>query len=149
MRIHLSFLGAAAGIMALLCTDVAPSLKEARAQSQVQGNLEQRIEIVIEDRTFFLAKGGPIQIGTPIEIVVENRDKVRHGFTSSMLIGLLVSGEDDQIATYGKGVEGFYVNPGKTLVIRFRTERPGSFPFHCDLHERMKGELYVLEIPTV
>ena len=66
-----------------------------------------------------------------------------------MLIGLLVSGEDDQIATYGKGVEGFYVNPGKTLVIRFRTERPGSFPFHCDLHERMKGELYVLEVPTV
>ena len=60
MRIRLSFLGAAAGIMALLCTDVALSLKEARAQSQVQGSQEQRIEIVIEDRTFFLAKGGPI-----------------------------------------------------------------------------------------
>ena len=27
--------------------------------------------------------------------------------------------------------------------------RTGSFPFHCDLHERMKGELYVLEVPTV
>lgn len=145
----LSFLGAAAGIMAWLCTDVAPGLREARAQSPVQGSQEQRIEIVIEDRTFFLAKGGPIQVGTPIEIAVENRDNVRHGFASSMLIGLLVSGEDDQVAAYGKGVEGFYVNPGKTLVIRFRTERPGSFPFHCDLHERMKGEFYVLEIPTV
>lgn len=149
MRIHLPFLGAAVSIMALLGTAVAPSPKEARAQIQIQGGHEQRIEIIIEDRTFFLAKGGPIQIGTPIEIVLENRDKVRHGFTSSMLVGLLVSGEDDQIATYGKGVEGFYVNPGKTLVIRFNAERPGSFPFHCDLHERMKGELYVLEVPTV
>lgn len=102
---------------------------EESTRSQVQGSQEQRIEIVIEDRTFFLAKGGPIQIGTPIEIVVENRDTVRHGFTSSMLIGLLVSGEDDQIVTYGKGVEGFYVNPGKTLVIKFIAERPGSFPF--------------------
>lgn len=149
MRIHLPFLGAAVSIMALLCTVMAPSPKEARSQIQIQGNHEQRIEIVIDDRTFFLAKGGPLQVGTPIEIVLENRDKVRHGFTSSMLIGLLVSGEDDQIVTYGKGVEGFYVNPGKTLVIRFNTERPGSFPFHCDLHERMKGELYVLEVPTV
>ena len=147
MRIHLPFVGAAVSIMALLGTAVALSPKEAR--SQIQGSHEQRIEIVIEDRTFFLAKGGPLQVGTPIEIVLENRDQVRHGFASSMLIGLLVSGEDDQIATYGKGVEGFYVNPGKTLVIRFSTERPGNFPFHCDLHERMKGELYVLEVPTV
>lgn len=149
MRIHLPFRGAAVGIMALLSLAVPSSPKEARAQIGIQGSQEQRIEIVIEDRTFYLAKGGPIQIGAPIEIVLENRDKVRHGFTSSMLIGLLVSGEDDQIKTYGKGVEGFYVNPGKTLVIRFRAERPGSFSFYCDLHERMRGELYVLEIPTV
>lgn len=148
MRTHLPLLGAAVGIMALLGTAVAPSPNEARAQIQIQGSQVQRIEIVIEDRTFFLAKGGPLQVGTPIEIVVENRDQVRHGFASSMLIGLLVSGEDDQIVTYGKGVEGFYVNPGKTLVIRFRTDRPGSFPFHCDLLEHMKGELYVLEVPT-
>ncbi len=147
MKIHILFLRVAVSIVALLCPAVGPS--SAQVQSQIQGGREQRIELVIEDRTFFLAKGGPIEVGTPIEIVVENRDKVRHGFTSPMLLGILVSGEDDQIVTYGKGVEGFYVNPGKTLVIRFTTERPGSFPFHCDLHERMKGELYVLEIPTV
>lgn len=148
MRIHLSFLGAAVSIMALLCTAVAPSPKEVRAQIQIQGSPGQRIEIVIQDRTFFLAKGGPLQVGTPIEIVLQNRDDVRHGFSSASLLGLLVSGEDDQIVTYGKGVEGFYVNPGKTLIIRINAERPGSIPFHCDLHERMKGELYVLEIPT-
>lgn len=146
MRIHIAFLCASVSMMALFGTALTPITTEA--QSKIQGSREQRIEIVIEDRTFFLAKGGPIQIGTPLEIVVENRDNVRHGFASSMLTGLLVSGEDDQIVMYGKGVEGFYVNPGKTLVIRFTTERPGSFSFHCDIHERMKGELYVLEIPT-
>jgi cupredoxin-like protein len=146
MRIHLSFLGATVSIMVLLWTAVAPSPKEAR--SQIQGSPEQRIEIVIQDRTFFLAKGGPLQVGRPIEIVLQNRDDVRHGFSSASLLGLLVSGEDDQIVTYGKGVEGFYVNPGKTLIIRIDAGRPGSIPFHCDLHERMKGELYVLEVPT-
>lgn len=149
MRIPLPVLGATISIMALLWTVVSSNPKEARSQFQLQGTREQRIEIVIEDRAFILAKGGPLQVGASLEIVLQNRDQVRHGFTSSMLNGLLVSGEDDQIATYGKGVEGFYVNPGKTLVIRFNAERPGSFPFHCDLHERMKGELYVLEVPTV
>lgn len=146
MRFHQLFLIATMCMMALLSPAVAP--RSTEAQSQVQGTREQRIELVIEDRTYFLAKGGPIQVGTSVEISVENRDKVRHGFTSPMLMGLLVSGEDDQIVTYGKGVEGFYVNPGKTLVIRFVAEKLGSFPFHCDLHERMRGELYVLEIPT-
>lgn len=148
MRIYLGFLVAAPTSLALLYSAVAPPLAGAGSEIQVQGSREQRIELVIEDRTFFLAKGGPIEVGTSVEIVVENRDTVRHGFTSPMLIGLLVSGEDDQIVTYGKGVEGFYVNPGKTLVIKFTAERPGSFPFHCDIHERMKGELYVLEVPT-
>jgi len=148
MRITLS-LSAGVGIMALICTAVASSSTEAQLQTQSQGSREQRIELVIEDRTFFLAKSGPIQLGAPLEIIVENRDTVRHGFMSSMLLGLLVSGEDDQIVMYGKGVEGCYVNPGRTLVILFSTEGPGSFPFHCDLHERMKGELSIVEVPTV
>jgi hypothetical protein len=92
--------------MTLLCTALAPSPREARSQTQNQGSPEQRIEIVIQDRTFFLAQGGPVRLGTPIEIVLENRDKVRHGFASASLLGLMVSGEDDQIVTYGKGVRG-------------------------------------------
>jgi FtsP/CotA-like multicopper oxidase with cupredoxin domain len=109
---------------------------------------QQRIEIVIQDKTFFLANAAPIQVGQSVELIVRNQDHVRHGFASASLLGLLVSGEDDQIVTYGKGVEGFYVNPGKTLIIRIDAERAGSMPFHCDLHEHMKGELYVLEVPT-
>jgi len=149
MRTYHSSLCKALGIMAVLCMAMGPSPREARSQVQTQVHPEQRIEIVIQDRTFFLSKGGPVQLGNSIEIVLENRDNVRHGFASESLLGLMVSGEDGEIVTYGKGVEGFYVNPGKTLIIRIEAARPGSIPFHCDLHEGMKGELYVLQVPSV
>lgn len=67
---------------------------------------QQRIEIVIQDKTFFLANAVPIQVGQSIELIVRNEDQVRHGFASASLLGLLVSGEDDQIMTDGKGVRG-------------------------------------------
>lgn len=149
MRIHLSSLGKTLGIIALFCTALASSPIEAGSQVQIQGPPEQRIEIVIQDRTFFLSKGGPVRLGNSVEIVLENRDNVRHGFASTGLLGLMVSGEDDNIVTYGKGIEGFYVNAGKTLIIRLDAVRPGSLSFHCDLHEGMKGELYVLQVPSV
>ena len=133
-------------VITLLLATLASSAGDA--SSQPQAIPQQRIEIVIQDRTFFLGSAVPIQVGQPLELIVRNQDDVRHGFASASLLGLLVSGEDDQIVTYGKGVEGFYVNPGKTLIIRIDAERPGSMPFHCDLHEQMKGELYVLEVPT-
>jgi plastocyanin len=66
-----------------------------------------------------------------------------------MLSGLLVHAEGEGIVSYGKGVDGFYVDPGKTLVIRFTAERPGSYSFRCDLHPQMKGELFLLEVPAV
>ena len=133
-------------VITLLLATVAASARDA--SSQPQAIKQQRIEIVIQDETFLLSSAVPIQVGQSIELIVRNQDHVRHGFASASLLGLLVSGEDDQIMTYGKGVEGFYVNPGKTLIIRFDAERPGSILFHCDLHEHMKGELYVLEVPT-
>jgi FtsP/CotA-like multicopper oxidase with cupredoxin domain len=133
-------------VITLLLAAVVANAGDALSQPQTVP--QQRIEIVIQDKKFFLANAVPIQVGQSVELTVRNQDHVRHGFASSSLLGLLVSGEDDQIVTYGKGVEGFYVNPGKTLIIRIEAERPGSIPFHCDLHEHMKGELYVLEVPT-
>jgi len=133
-------------VVTLLLATLAANAGDASSQPQMVQ--QQRIEIVIQDKTFFLANAAPIQVGQSVELIVRNQDHVRHGFASASLLGLLVSGEDDQIVTYGKGVEGFYVNPGKTLIIRIDAERPGSMPFHCDLHEHMKGELYVLEVPT-
>jgi FtsP/CotA-like multicopper oxidase with cupredoxin domain len=134
-------------LMTLLMAALAASAGDASSQSQPFQ--QQRIEITLQDKTFLLEKSVPIQVGQTIELIVHNHDPVRHGFVSASLLDLLISGEDDQIMTYGKGVEGFYVNPGKTLIIKIDAERPGPIPFHCDLHEheQMKGELYVLEVP--
>ena len=131
-------------LIPLLATLVA---SPGDVSSAPQSN-QQRIEIIIKDKKFFLESSVPIQVGQTIELIVRNQDDVRHGFASPSLLGLLVSGEDEQVVTYGKGIEGFYVNAGKKLIIRIGAERPGTMPFHCDLHEHMKGELYVLEIPT-
>jgi len=118
------------------------------AQSPAQALPEQRIEIVIRDYDFQVAKLTPIQPTLPTVIILRNQDIIRHGFYSPMLMGILVQGEGEGVAAYGKGVEGFYVDPGKTLVIRFNNQRPGKFSFRCDLHPKMKGEMYVMEIPA-
>lgn len=109
---------------------------------------EQRVEIVIRTYEFQLTQPAPIRLHMPTIIILRNQDIVRHGFASPMLMQLLVQGEGEGIAAYGKGVEGFYVDPGKTLVIRFVPERPGKYSFRCDLHPKMTGELYLLEVPA-
>ena len=119
------------------------------AQSETLTAQEQRIEIIVRDYTFMLTQPTPVRLHTSTALVLRNQDIVRHGFTSPMMAGLLLHGEGEGIAAYGKGVEGFYVDPGKTLVIRFTAERTGSYTFRCDLHPQMKGELYLLEVPTV
>jgi hypothetical protein len=118
------------------------------AQSPAQTLPEQRIEIVIRDYDFQILKPTPIQPGLPTVIILRNQDIVRHGFYSAMLQGILVQGEGEGVAAYGKGVEGFYVDPGKTLVIRFNNQRAGKYSFRCDLHPSMKGEAYVMEVPV-
>lgn len=56
--------------------------------SQPQSVQPQRIEIVIQDKRFFLANAVPIQVGQSVELIVRNQDHVRHGFASSSLLGL-------------------------------------------------------------
>lgn len=119
------------------------------AQSPAQGLPEQRIEIIMKDYDFQVVKPAPVRPALPTVIIIRNQDIVRHGFYSAMLQGILVQGEGEGVAAYGKGVEGFYVDPGKTLVIRFNNQRPGKYSFRCDLHPQMKGEVYVMEVPAV
>jgi len=118
------------------------------AQSPAQSLPEQRIEIVIRDYDFQVLKPAPVQPGLPTVIILRNQDIVRHGFYSAMFQGILVQGEGEGVAAYGKGVEGFYVDPGKTLVLRFNNQRVGKYSFRCDLHPNMKGEVYVMEVPA-
>ena len=109
---------------------------------------EQRLEIVIRNYEFQLTQPAPVRLHMPTIIILRNQDIVRHGFASPMLMHLLVQGEGEGIAAYGKGIEGFYVDPGKTLVIRFVPERSGKYSFKCDLHPQMKSELYLLDVPA-
>jgi hypothetical protein len=120
----------------------------ADAQSAAQALPEQRLEILMRDYEFQVAKPTMIQPGLPAVIILRNQDIVRHGFYSPMLQGIMVQGEGEGVAAYGKGIEGFYVEPGKTLVIRFNNQRPGKYSFRCDLHPQMKGEAYVMEVPA-
>ena len=110
---------------------------------------EQRIEILIRHSEFLVTQPGGLQIEMPVVIIVRNQDIVRHGFTSPMLLGQEVTAEGEGISAYGKGIEGFHVDAGKTLVIRLTPEHPGRFEFHCDIHAQMKGEILFLEVGTV
>jgi hypothetical protein len=118
------------------------------AESPAQSLPEQRIEIIMKDYDFQVVKPAPVRPALPTVIIIRNQDIVRHGFYSEMLQGILVQGEGEGVAAYGKGVEGFYVDPGKTLVIRFNNQRPGKYSFRCDLHPSMKGEAYVMDVPA-
>ena len=100
---------------------------------------EQRVEIIIRNFEFLLTQHGGLQFGVPTVLILHNQDIIRHGFTSPMLQGLLVHLEGEGITAYGKGMEGFYVDAGKTLVIRFTTDREGRYEFRCDLHPQMRG----------
>jgi hypothetical protein len=109
---------------------------------------EQRLEVIIRDYDFEIVHRTPVAAGGETVIIVRNQDIVRHGFTSPALSHLFLRAEGEGLAAYGKGIEGFYVEPGKTLVIRLVLERSGRLAFHCDLHPEMKGELFLLEIPA-
>jgi plastocyanin len=116
--------------------------------SPATAQAEQRADIVIRNYEFLLTQPTSIRLHMPTIIILRNQDIVRHGFTSTTLASLPVQGEGEGIAAYGKRIDGFYVDPGKTLVIRFVPERPGNYSFKCDLHPNMKGELYLLEVPA-
>lgn len=126
----------------------APASTAGNAADPAMAQQEQRVEIVIRNYEFQLTQPTPIRLHQPTIIILRNQDILRHGFASPMLAQLLVQGEGEGIAAYGRGVEGFYVDPGKTLVVRFVPDRSGKYSFRCDLHPKMNGELYLLEVPA-
>jgi hypothetical protein len=109
---------------------------------------ENRIDISIRNSSFVFDRPVASQPGMPTVIVLRNEDIVRHGFTSSILRGVMVRAEGEGISAYGRSLEGFYVGPGKTLVLRLTIDEPGKHSFQCDLHPGMKGEVLVLDMST-
>ncbi len=132
-------------IAALWLSQSAPALLPS---VHAQGPDLQRVEIVIDDFAFVLARPVALRLGVPTALILRNRDIVRHGFASPAFPQLALSADGEGIVAYGKGIEGVYVDPGKTLVLYFTPERGGSYTFHCDLHQQMKGELYTLDLPA-
>ena len=134
-------------LLALLFVPIPPlsrSADEAPAQTQS----EQRIELLIRNYDFILTHPLPIRFGIPTVIILRNQDIVTHGFQSSALPQLTVHAQGEGLAAYGTGIEGFHIDPSKTLAVHFVPEQSGHLTFHCDLHPQMKGELFLLEIPA-
>ena len=136
------------GLMGLTLGMVCSTFAADLPQDLLLGVQEQLVEISIRNSEFFLTQRGGLQFGVPTVLTLRNHDIIRHGFTSPMLQGLLVHGEGEGFVAYGRGMEGFYVDAGKTLTLRFTPEREGRYEFRCDIHQKMRGEVSFLEMST-
>lgn len=109
---------------------------------------EPRIEIAIRDFTYVRTKMQSIRAGTPMVFVIHNEDSVTHGFISPLFLGRSLQGRGEGIEAFGTGIEGFHIDPGKTLMIRLTPDQQGKVTFRCDLHPEVQGELYLLDVPV-
>jgi len=107
-----------------------------------------RLDVTIRNYTYVF-KGGVLNPDQPVVIVIENVDKVTHGFMSPLLALQEVEVESRGVTTYGKGIKGVHIDPGTTVTIRFTPTKPGRFTFQCDIHPNMKGEVLLLSIGEV
>jgi plastocyanin len=114
----------------------------SNAQSQ------QEVNVTIEDYAFRTSQM-PLQLHTDTIIRVTNLDDVRHDFGSQMFLNTLTHVESDGVVTYGKGVEGAYLDPGQEASFRLTLNQPGRFQFECSIHQDMKGEILLLTIDAV
>lgn len=129
------------GIMILGILLVGGTLLSS-AQSQ------QEVNVTIEDYKF-LTSQMPLQLHADTIIRVKNLDKVRHDFGSLMFLNTLTHVASNGVVTYGKGVEGAFVDPGKEASFRLVLDKTGRFKFQCSIHPDMKGEILLLIIDAV
>jgi Cupredoxin-like domain len=109
---------------------------------------EQLVEVTIKDFTF-VTKQVPLRLNMPVVISIRNEDQVRHDFGSPVFQGIPTQVESDGVISYGRGVEGVFLNPTRDAMIRFTIDRPGRYEFRCSIHSKMKGELLLLSVEAV
>ena len=129
------------GILILVILLVGGTLL-SNAQSQ------QEVNVTIEGYTFHTSQM-PLQLHADTIIRVKNLDNVRHDFGSQMFLNTLTHVENDGVVTYGKGIEGAFVDPGKEASFRLTMDQVGRFQFQCSIHPDMKGEILLLIIGAV
>ncbi len=116
--------------------------------SHASAQLEQRIEVKIKDYKFVTTQV-PMMLDAPTLIEVQNQDDVRHDFGSIVFQNTQTQVESDGVITYGQGVAGLYLDPGRRASVRFTIQRPGQYEFRCSIHPNMRGEILLLEIGAV
>jgi len=116
--------------------------------AQATAQPEQRIEVTIKDFTF-ITKQVPLMLDVPTLITIKNEDAVRHDFGSSVFQRSMTRVESGGVISYGRGVEGVFLDPSRETAIRFTMERPGKYEFKCSIHPNMKGELLLLSVGAV
>lgn len=115
---------------------------DSQAQSQ------QEVNVTIQDYQFQTSQM-PLQLHADTIIRVKNRDNVRHDFGSQMFLNTLTQVTSEGVVTYGKGVEGAFIDPGKEASFRLTMDQVGRFKFQCSIHPDMKGEILLLIIDAV
>lgn len=108
----------------------------------------QEVKVTIEGYTFQTTQM-PLQLDTETIIYITNKDTVRHDFGSDMFWNTLTHVESKGVVTYGKGVEGVYLEPGQEASIRLMLNHSGRFQFQCSIHKEMKGEILLLTVDAV
>jgi uncharacterized cupredoxin-like copper-binding protein len=108
----------------------------------------QEVHVTIEGYTFRTTQT-PLQLNTETIIHIKNMDNVRHDFGSHMFLNTLTHVESNGVVTYGKGLEGVYIDPGQEASIRLILDHPGRFQFQCSIHKDMKGEILLLIVDAV
>lgn len=109
---------------------------------------QQEVNVTIEGYKF-LTTQMPLQLHTDTIIRVKNLDNVRHDFGSQMFLNTLTHVESDGVVTYGKGIEGAYLDPGQEAMFRLTLNQSGRFQFECSIHQDMKGEILLLTVDAV
>ncbi|MFN3681501.1 MAG: hypothetical protein ACK4VP_05595 [Nitrospira sp.] len=120
----------------------------AQLVSSPQAPPEQVVEVIIKDYKF-MTKQGVLRLGLPTAIFVRNEDTERHDFGSMMFEGLATRVEQNGVIVYGRGLNGFMLDPNHRAVVRFDLSRPGKHEFRCSLHPAMVGELLILSVEAV
>lgn len=114
----------------------------SHAQSQ------QEVNVTIQGYKF-QTNQMPLQLHADTIIRVKNMDNVRHDFGSQMFLNTLTHVDSNGVVTYGKGVEGAFLDPGKEASFRLTLDQVGRFKFQCSIHPDMKGEILLLIIDAV
>ena len=111
--------------LAVVLAGMASGLATVTSRSTVSADERQgAIEVTYRDSSV-VQKRIDVNAGTPVRIVVDNRDVMYHDFD--------VKGQDVNVG----------LNPKESKIVRFTIGTPGTYTYRCTVHPDMKGTLVV------